>query len=79
MNAKELYEAYDGRDVILNITQGELTEREVMSIRIVRPRDCLKFVEVYLFRLEDDILMMYADSQKVLYNVLMNPAFEEEE
>lgn len=82
MNAKELYDAYEsfhGKNVVLHITQGELAERKEMSIRIVKPRESLKYVDVYLFRFEDDCLVMFANSHDVIYNLLMNPAFEEDE
>lgn len=79
MNAKELCEAYDGRDIDLHITEGDLTERKVLSIQINRPRDCLKYASVYSFRFEDNRLIMYADVRTLLYNLLLNPVYEEEE
>lgn len=82
MNAKELYEAYDrgnGKDVILHFTYGELTERKIMSISIRRATDRLKYVNVYSFRFEDGNLIMYAEVSTILFNLFMNPEFEEDE
>lgn len=79
MNAKELYEAYDGRNVILHITEGELTERKMMSIAINRATDRLKYAEVYSFRFEDDNLVMFTDARTILHNLyIKNHEFEEE-
>lgn len=81
MNAKELYEAYDksGKEVVLHITYGELTERKIFSISIRRATDRLKYANVYSFRFEDDSLIMYADVSTILFNLFMNREFEEDE
>lgn len=79
MTAKELYEAYEGRDVVLHITDGELTERKVVSITVNKATDRLKYAEVYSFRFEDDRLVMYADVRTILYNLYIKRESEEEE
>ena len=78
MTAKELYEAYEGRDVVMHITDGELTERKVMSITVNKATDRLKYAEVYSFRFEDDRLVMYADARTILYNLYVKREEEEE-
>ena len=79
MNAKELCEVYDGRNVTLHFTEGELTERKVMSIAINRATDRLKYADVYSFRFEDDNLVMFADVATILHNLYINHEFEEDE
>lgn len=79
MNAKEMYNAYDGNDVVLHITDGELTERQLMSIRISKATDRLKYVDVYEFRFEDGHLVMYAQVNTILFNIFMNREFMEED
>ena len=81
MNAKELYETYDrsGTNVILRITYGELTERNIFSISIRRVTDRLKYANVYSFRFEDNSLIMFAEVNTILFNLFMNPEFEEDE
>ena len=81
MNAKELYDAYDqnGKNVILHITYGKLTERKIMSISIRRATDRLEYVNVYSFRFEDNSLIMFAEVNTILFNLFMNPEFEEGE
>jgi len=78
MTAKELYEAYEGRDVVMHITDGELTERKVMSITVNKATDRLKYAEVYSFRFEDDRLVMYADARTILHNLYVKREEEEE-
>lgn len=78
MNAKELCETYDGRDITLHITTNGNAESTIMSIRVSKPIDRLKFVSVYSFRFEDDCLAMYADAHTLAYNLLINPAFKED-
>lgn len=73
INAKELYEAYDGlrKDVVLHITEGDLTERKMMSLSIRRSTKRLENVDIYSFNFDNDCLEMYADAHRVIYNVLM--------
>ena len=77
MNAKELCEIYDGRDIALHIMLGNFTEQKMTSIRINKPIDELKYVSVYSFRFEDDCLVMFASAQTTLYNLLINPVKDE--
>ena len=78
MNAKELCETYDGRDITLHFTTNGSAESTIMSISIIKPIDRLKYVSVYSFRFEDGCLVMYADAHTLVYNLLMNPVFEED-